>query len=365
MADIFRTYLLLSLAIPLISTAAPDKSFIGQFHDFTTVTSTVPGNGDVNPYGTVVVPRSVGALTRGDVLISNFNNSTNAQGTGTTIVEIAPTGQLKVFAQIPENSPTAQACPGGIGLTTALAVLRSGWVIVGSLPTTDGTSATAKPGCLIFINSAGAPKAVLAGGNINGPWDMTALDGGDSAVLFVTNVLNGTLAASPNAVNGGTVVRIRLSIPESDEGTTRLPTVTENTVIASGFGERTDPDALVIGPTGVGLSGDGTLYVADTLANRIAAIPNALHTTGAGTGITVSSGGKLNAPLGLTIAPNGDIVTVNGGDGNMLEFTPEGKEVATKHTRAGGGGLFGLAVAPGGAGIYFVNDANNTLELLH
>ena len=32
-------------------------------------------------------------------------------------------------------------------------------------------------------------------------------------------------------------------------------------------------------------------------------------------------------------------------------------------TEAGEGGLFGLAVAPGGHGLYFVNDALNTLEL--
>ncbi len=50
----------------------------------------------------------------------------------------------------------------------------------------------------------------------------------------------------------------------------------------------------MIGPTGVGLGHDGTLYVADTLANRIAAIPDAVHrTTDAGTGTTVSTGGSL------------------------------------------------------------------------
>jgi len=47
---------------------------------------------------------------------------------------------------------------------------------------------------------------------------------------------------------------------------------------ASGFGQIVDPDALVIGPTGLSLC-DGTLYVADTLYNRISAIPNALTRT--------------------------------------------------------------------------------------
>jgi hypothetical protein len=84
---------------------------------------------------------------QGHVLVSNFNNSSNAQGTGTTIVDVAPNGSVSLFAQI--NASTLPGpCPGGVGLTTALVVLRSGWVIVGSLPTSDGTSATAQAGCL-------------------------------------------------------------------------------------------------------------------------------------------------------------------------------------------------------------------------
>jgi sugar lactone lactonase YvrE len=146
------------------------------------------------------------------------------------------------------------------------------------------------------------------------------------------------------------------------------------TVIASGFGERTDPVALVIGPTGVGLGFDGTLYVADTLASRIAAIPQALfRITSAGTGTTISQGEALNGPLGLAIGPNGDILTVNGGDGNIVETTPGGTQVAvepldttpTPPGLPGNGALFGLAVAPGGAGVYFVDDDTNTLNLLH
>jgi DNA-binding beta-propeller fold protein YncE len=89
------------------------------------------------------------------------------------------------------------------------------------------------------------------------------------AELFVTNVLNGTVAAGGDTVNRGTVLRILLAVPDGF-----APIEVLRTVIGSGFMERTDLSALVIGPTGVGLGPDGTLYVADTLANRIAAIPN-------------------------------------------------------------------------------------------
>jgi hypothetical protein len=193
---------------------------------------------------------------------------------------------------------------------------------------------------------------------------MTALDNGNSADLFVTNVLNGTVAANGNTVSLGTVLRIGLMIPPGG-----MPIETSRTVIGSGFAERTDPMALVIGPTGVGLGANDTLYIADTLNSRITAIQDATtRTTDAGVGTTVSGGGALNAPLGLAIAPNGDIITVNGSDGNMVETTPSGVQVAVRFVDVTGGGagdLFGLAIRPQDKGVYFVNDGNNTLDLLH
>ena len=141
-----------------------------------------------------------GRLHRGDILVSNFNNKANLQGTGTTIVDVAPNGAVSLFAQI-NASKLPGPCPGGVGLTTALVVLRAGWVIVGSLPTSDGASATAKAGCLIVLNSDGVPVKTFAGSPINGPWDMTAVDRDRDATLFFTNVLNGTVAANGQVVN--------------------------------------------------------------------------------------------------------------------------------------------------------------------
>jgi hypothetical protein len=340
----------LAFATPALAAQAPSIS---------TVASTVPGNGDLNPYGVAVVDRSQGALVAGDVLVSNFNNSANQQGTGTTIVQVAPDGSVSQFAQISDAS-----CPGGVGLTTALVVLRSGWVIVGSLPTTDGTSATAQAGCLIVLNSHGRVAETISHHGINGPWDMTALDLGGVAELFVTNVLNGTVAAGGQVVNGGTVLRLVLAIVPG-----QAPRLVSDTTIGSGFAERTDPAALVIGPTGVALGRDGTLYVADTLNNRIAAIGDAVSRCGsAGTGRTVSAGGAIVGPLGLAVAANGDILSANGGNGNLVETTPGGRQVAvtaldTQGSPPGAGALFGLADAPHG-GVYFVDDNTNTLNLL-
>jgi hypothetical protein len=359
--------------------SAHGHPFLDRFNSVTSLTSTVPGNGDQNPYGIVIVKHSAGRLVRGDILVSNFNNAANLQGTGTTIDEITPGGTVKLFASInPAKLPGP--CPGGIGLTTALVALHDGFVVVGSLPTTDGMPDTIGAGCLLVLNSTGRVVETISGRPINGPWDMTAVDRGSSATLFVSNVLNGTVAAGGATVNKGTVVRITLR--NSRKG---VPVPTAINVIGTGFAEHTDPAALVVGPTGLALSsgdrdhGEGrgrddrgdrdrdTLYVADTANSRIAAIPDAMDrmTPFPGGGETVSEGGALMAPLGLTRAPGGDLIAANGGDGNLVEVTPSGDQVATKLVDpAGAGVLFGLTVARQ-TGVYFVDDGDNTLRLLH
>src|ERR1700726_929686 len=84
--------------------------------------STVPLNGDVNPYGVAFVPDSFprgGLLKPGDIVVSNFNAASNLQGTGTTIVRIGSDGTQSPFF------------PGrAVGLSTALGVLKRGFVIV-------------------------------------------------------------------------------------------------------------------------------------------------------------------------------------------------------------------------------------------
>jgi len=335
-------------------------SFLSHFSTVTNVASTVPANGDVNPYGITVVPQSMGKLARGDTLVSNFNNSANLQGTGTTIVEIAPSGAVTTFTQL--NGALPGACPGGVGLSTALTTLPGGWVVVGSLPTSDGTSATAQAGCLIVLNSAGMPVETWSGGNINGPWDLTAISGDDGAQIFVSNVLNGTVAHSPSTVNQGTVVRLDVRLSRDNP-----PRLVGSTVIANGFAERTDPAALVVGPTGLALGHEGQLYVADTVNSRIAVIPFAAWrwAPATGGGITLSSGGALNGPLGLASAPNGDVLSVNADDGNIVETTPFGRQIASPQIdpAGAGGDLFGLTLAPNGHGVLFVDDGDNTLKL--
>jgi hypothetical protein len=192
--------------------------------------------------------------------------------------------------------------------------------------------------------------------------DQSNNNGSGTATLFVTTVLNGTVAAHGKVVNRGTVVRINLILSSSS-----FPFVESMTVVGS---ERTDPVALVVGPTGLGLSPDGfSLYVADSLNNRTTAIPFPLfRQSSAGTGFTITNGGGLNDPLGLNVLPDGDILTVNGGDGFMVQTTPDGLQVAKNLLDStgdppGSGALFGVVAA--GANVYYLDDASNTLNLFH
>jgi hypothetical protein len=348
--------------------AAQPSIFLDKIHRQTTVTSTVPDNGDQNPYAIVVAPVSAGTIQKDDVLVSNFNNDGNLQGLGTTIVDYNPTTKkLSTFAALPRN--LAQ-CPGGIGLTTAMTMLKTGWVIVGSAPSADGTTGTKGAGCLIVLDSSGKVAGTIAGENLNMPWgNMATIDDGSTATLFVSNAGFdvGSPEGDPRVVNEQTVLRIKLSIPDG-----KPPVVVDQTVVGSGFGAQPSKDAFVVGPTGLALGPDGTLYVSDATGNRISAIWDAAtRDHSAGVGRTVTKDGLLQKPLAMTTAPNGHLLVTNAQNGQVVEIDPAtGDQLRARwidpnkaQKPPGSGDLFGIAMTPAGDGFYFVEDEANTLVL--
>ncbi len=359
------------LALTVTALAAEPKGFLEGVRRHSLLTSTVPANGDQNPYAIFVAPVSAGNLQAGDVLIDNFNDRNNLQGLGSTIVSYTPaTRQLKTFATIPRNLPQ---CPGGVGLTTAMTMLKSGWVIVGSLPSRDGTTKTKGQGCLIVLDAQGNVAGTIAGPNINGPWgNMAVIDNGTTATLFVSNTGFdvGPPDDEPPVVDKATVLRLKLSIADG-----KPPVVTRQTVIASGFGEQADKDVLIIGPTGLALGRNGVLYVSDALGNRIAAIPDAAtRADSAGTGRDVARDGLLKRPLAMATAPNGHLLVTNGLNGQVVEIDPEtGNQVYARWIDAnkaqsppGSGDLFGIAMTTASGGFYYVEeDEVNMLVLAH
>jgi len=347
-------------AIPSLSAQAPIVPNLpnGAFQTLTTV----PANGDLNPYGVAFVPPGFptgGTISPGDVLVSNFNNSANQQGTGTTIVAITPNGGESTFFQGPST-------PGQLGLTTALGVLRSGFVIVGSVPATydsHGNLLSVGQGSLMILDRNCKVVTTISDSLfLDGPWDLTVNDLGSKAEVFVSNVLNGV------------VTRIDLVIPKGGD-----PTIESLTRIGSGYLNRTDPAALVVGPTGLAYDANrGLLYVASTGDYAIFAIPNAgFRTTDAGTGQVVYRDNKhLFGPLGLVLAPNGDLITANGDAVNtanelpnqvseLVEFTPGGRFVGQFSIDSTAGAAFGLAVSNVGGILRLaaVEDVTNSVDV--
>jgi hypothetical protein len=333
-------------------------SFLSQLSPTPTQTaSTVPGNGDENPYGVAIIASNEagGKLHAGNVLVSNFNNSSNLQGTGTTIVEIDPkTGKQSTFFQ-----------GKNLGLTTALGVLPGGFVLVGNVPA-DSSGNPAGPGSLLVINRFGHVVKTLADSKLlDGPWDLTVVDNGFIQTVFVSNVLNGTVTRLDLFVNP-------FGFPDADN-----IFVLDKTQVASGYMFRTDSAAFVVGPTGLAFDrSTNTLFVASTGDNAIFAVHHAeFSAPHSGTGTLIFSDSHLRGPLALGFAPNGDLLAANGDAVNadpnnmenseIVEFTTTGQFVDESQIDPGAGGAFGFALSNKGNQTVFaaVDDVTNMLDI--
>jgi hypothetical protein len=314
----------------------------------------------VNPYGVAFVPAipTDGVIQPNDILVSNFNNSLNLQGTGTTIVRVSAAGAVSQFFQGQQK-----------GLTAALGVLHDGIVIVGSLPTADGTSNTVQPGGLVFIDRNGNQIGVLTNPAIDGPWGMAISDFDNGlAQIFVSNVL------------AGTVVRLDVQYGKNGENVT----VDAITTIASGMTHRTDPAALVLGPSGLYYNrGTDTLFVASSTDNAVYTLTGAGAATshGAATGGSLGTGAllfqdlvHLHGPLDITLAPNGHLLIANSDGSNadpnqpseITEFTSAGEFVTEYPVDPNNGGAFGLntlAIAQNVLRVAAVDDNANSLSM--
>ena len=141
-------------------------------------------------------------------------------------------------------------------------------------------------------------------------------------------------------------------------------------MVADGFGQRADKDVFLIGPTGLALAPDNTLYVSDALDNRIVAIPDATtRTTSAGTGREVTKDGLLQRPLAMSWRRTATCWSATRKNGQVVEVDPvAGKQLYAQwidtnqaQSPPGNGDLFGIAMTPDGKGFYYVEDDMNTL----
>ena len=291
--------------------------------------TTVPANGDLNPYGLAVVPAGFprgGLIHAGEYLVSNFNNSTNAQGTGTTIVAITP-GQNPATAPVFFNSQA-------VGLTESLSVLKSGFVIVGNVPT---TSSTIGSGSLQIINRFGTVVQTLSDANTNsnlfdGPWASAVNDKGNTAQLFVSNLESGAITrinfkvvkkhgqanlkvVSMRQIASGYTVMTSPGIPQTGNVFVETNLVSNGAVPA----QQTDPN--LNGPWGISFSTTSPFWVSDQAANFNGSGATTVYKesdtpipTSSGSLLTVGVTNQGNAP------PSGD--QTNGPTGQVSTGAP-------------------------------------------
>ena len=349
------SWMILAPILGFWAASAPASESEGAFLPRLINSSTIPANGDVNPYGVAFVPWDFpdgGIIHGGDVLVSNFNNGANLQGTGTTIVQFNPQGQIA-----PSGTATAFYSSNLAGLSTALGALRGGFVLVGNVPTTDGTIATIGQGAIQVIDRHGHLVQTWTDPQfLDGPWDLAVDDLGNHAHLFVSNVLNGTVS--------------RIDVEVGQKGLTLL----KKTSIATGYPHVPNAAALILGPTGLAFdAGTDTLYVASTADNKVYSIVHARTRTSAVTrGALVFADSHLRGPLALRFAPNGNLLAANGDAVNadvlhpseIVEFTAGGRFVREYNVDPSQGGAFGLDTLPEGPFNYAViDDVSNSLSV--
>jgi hypothetical protein len=309
----------------------------------------------VNPYGVAFVPKALpggSGLQPGDILVSNFNNSQNLQGTGTTILRVSSSGATSTFF----TSPAAQG-----GLTAALGVLSDGVVLIGNLPTADGTSATVQPGRLALLDRNGNFLGTFGTVSVvDGPWGMAVYDTGNgvsgSAHVFVSNVLSGVVS------------RFDITYTATGIGATAL-------VLANGFNHRLDPAALVLGPSGLAYNAaNDTLYVGSSADNAVYEIPTAAapHTAPVTASLLFQDFTHLHGPLDLAILPNGHFLVANSDGSNadpnqpseLVEYTAAGQFLAQMPLDPNNGGAFGLAVNNIGWGTILLGAVDDNANIL-
>jgi hypothetical protein len=301
----------------------------------------------LNPYGLTVAPASAGDFKKGDLVVCNFNDKANVQGTGFTIVALHPKPGSKPL--LVSSSKTLVGC-NALALSTGDDIWAAAF--------TANDNPVLSPTGVLEINIKGKPFDRPFG-------QIFAQPKGGSPAFYATDA------------GDGTVVRINLGSPFTFD------------VIAKGFAINHGKPGSILGPSGLAYDPNGDqLYVVDGTNNtvvafsKVSSIPNG--------GVTVEKGGKtfkgpsahdvrlvfagapLNGPISSALLFNGNLVVGNTGNPSgkniMVELSPTGKMLATRNVDKGASGaLFGMVATGTSAAntkLYFNDDNDNNLQVL-
>ncbi len=314
-----------------------------------------PVYGQLNPYGLDVAKSTSGAFKKGDLAVCNFNDDTNTQGTGYTIVALHP---------VPGSTPTLVAAdPTTLVGCNALTLTSNDTIFAAAFSSNDNP----------VFSSSGTLTTNLSGSPFNHPFgqiyaqpDMRHSDGHGK----------GHAAVYESNAGDGSIVRINLPSMSTE-------------VIATGFPVNGGAPGSILGPSGLQYQADrDTLYVVDGDNNSVTAIYNVssghagcLKVMAKGTRFggpcgprthVVFSGPPLNGPISSALLFNGNLVIGNtldpDGQNLMIELNPGGHVLDVLNVDTGAAGsLFGMVATGTNARntkLYFNDDNNNNLQVL-
>ena len=329
----------------------PDNgnSVLKQLNTTMTIGSTVDPNGDQNPYGLDIAPIDAGLLKAGDLVVCNFNDITNTQGLGTTIVALHPH---------PGSTPTHVAQDSRLLGCDALALAPNDNSWLAAFNANDNP----------IFGPDGAFATALAGGPWHHPFGETFAPARDD---------HGTQAFYESNAGDGSIVRININPG---------PTFTFD-VIATGFAVNGGAPGSILGPSGLQYDDKhDRLYIVDGANNTLTSISHVSKIPAGGITVNgttfggtfkkearlVFSGSPLNGPISSALLPDGHLVLGNTGDPNgsnlMVEIKSDGHLLAVKNVDTGAAAaLFGMVASGHDAGdtkIYFNDDNDNTVKVL-
>jgi hypothetical protein len=326
---------------------SPDVSVLKQLDKQVVIGSTVdPANGAQNPYGFTVASTTVGKLTKGDLVVCNFNGSSNVQGTGESVVALHP---------VPKSDPIHVSSIEELRGCDALALDIDGTIWAAAMVANDNP----------VMASSGKLLSNIKGKPFNQPWGQVLARHKSRSAFYETNA--GT----------GSVVRINLGTKFTYD------------VIATGFPVNHGQPGTALAPSGLAYDASiDTLYFADGQNNTIVAfkdvskipkggiraIRNGMKFSGpsADDARVVFSGKPLNGPISTALLPNGNLVVGNTldptGKNLILEISAAGKLLDMRNVDKGAAGaIFGM-VATGTSisdtKVYFNDDNNNNVQVL-
>ncbi len=324
-------------------------SDLQQLDDLKTIGSAVdPMNGDQNPYGLDIAKATSGKLQAGDLVVCNFNDAANVQGTGTTIIALHPH-----VGSSPRHIAQSSSLTGCDALALSPVSIWAAAFAANDNP---------------IVSPGGAVLTTLSSGPFHGPFGQAFAP---HAGPF------GVAAFYESNAGDGSIVRINIL----QNGTFDFD------VIATGFPVNHGVPGSILGPSGLQYdAAHDRLYIVEGTDNSLIAFCGV--STIPSHGITVignnfggpfghrarliHAGPPLNGPISSALLPDGHLVVGNtldpAGENLMVEIAPNGHVLNVKNVDTGAAGsIFGMVASGHGISdlkLYFNDDNANAVEVL-